>query len=199
MRNYFETRWAHLRDCAKHAQKHWVAVVVMGLFVLYNLLTTWGPIVVLPRWMQQEHWPKIPFSIFVILLLVGLSLTLLEGSYRLHHYRPDVSAPRIYPMELIDRRKSVNPHTAFLLKNQGGGVAHNVRIQPLKLSLGEISFGEKAFIGVGEQDEFITKVPVSGGGFVFARHSLFYALNKEWEHIQGAWGDEPMTINIAII
>jgi hypothetical protein len=84
--------------------------------------------------------------------------------------------PRVY-IEILDKRRTMNPATPFLLHNQSGSVAHGIQIQPIKLTTGTAEFKEVDFLGAGDRKEILPEISKTT---VMSRHNAYNLFLKEW-------------------
>jgi hypothetical protein len=83
--------------------------------------------------------------------------------------------------------------TRLILHNSGGGVAHNVRIQELKVGHELVKFGSLAILGVDEKQDVL---PVIEDG-PFSKHNLLAILNKDWSTNGGPFtGEYPFDLAV---
>jgi hypothetical protein len=159
--DFFRTRAEHLSKCWKHGRNHWIVVMIGAFATAYGWVTTFGPQITLPAWAKQESWPKLSLSWVLVIVLVTLFFTLLEGSYRLHQStaNDDVlpSDPRIY-FRLIDHRQELARRTPIELHNRGGSIAHKIVIHPVDMDRRRATFKEIDFLDVGAKIEVIPEI-----------------------------------------
>ncbi len=90
--------------------------------------------------------------------------------------------PRIY-FDVLDRRggfpsgESV-PATVFRLRNEGGGAAHRVQLQPIGSPSGEADFPAVDSLAVGQSQEVIPTIERHG---IFQKNDIAHLLMKQWD------------------
>jgi len=90
------------------------------------------------------------------------------------------SDPRIYP-EIEDKTTAAGGffflETPFMLRNDGGDVAHDVAIEPLHLYMGRVTFETVDTIHNGHSSQVFPNVENAG---IFRHRNIKTALIKEW-------------------
>jgi pyrimidine deaminase RibD-like protein len=92
------------------------------------------------------------------------------------------SDPRIY-VDVLDRRGGLTsgnafPATVFRFRNEGGGAAHKVQLQPIISSFGDAVFRCVDSIAVGTDHEVVPDIKQFG---TFQKHDVAYLLMKQWD------------------
>ena len=96
--------------------------------------------------------------------------------------RLKASDPRVY-VEIEDRRLDDGsagnfPETLFVLRNEGGDVAHKVQIEPLSVVSGTAQFNRVETLPSGERKTVQPKIERFS---IFERHDVARLLRKEWD------------------
>ena len=121
-------------------------------------------------------------SLSVLLVLIGL---IWATFYRLTFIRSEIwdSDPRIY-LTIKEPDGVTLKHTLVLLKNHGGGVAHNVHIEPVTICRKQVEFAYVPVIAAGESTESVPTVRDVDPGTP-GRNDIFYWMDKDWSTYAG--------------
>lgn len=85
------------------------------------------------------------------------------------------SDPLVY-VDISSRHVQGRRETPFLLHNRGKSVAHQIRINPIQLSVGKAVLKEVDFLGAGDKGEVLPVVESAGPIF---RHDMINFLHHE--------------------
>jgi hypothetical protein len=98
---------------------------------------------------------------------------------------PENTDPMVYLSVIND--DELFQQTRLILHNTGGGVAHKVRIQELKVGQDLVKFSSLAVLGTTEKQYLL---PVIEDGPFPNKHNLLAVLNKEWSTNGGDFTQE---------
>ncbi len=118
-------------------------------------------------------------------VLVGFIVLIWTTFYRLTFIQSEIrdSDPRVYLM--IKEPDGVTlKHTLVMLKNHGGGVAHNVYIEPVTICRKLVEFTHVPVIAAGESAEIVPTVRGVDPGAP-GRNDIFYWMEKDWSTYTG--------------
>lgn len=174
------TRLAHFKACWQSARSHWLFVLMAILLTAYAAWTTFEPAFAdVPDWARPEKWPKLQFHSVLVLVLLGLTWVLVEGSYRLNRGAKSLEIslddPKVY-FSFVDKRRDMHPRTPFSLRNRGGGIAHRIQIEPVKLGAGTATFKQLDFL---DSETPMEVIPVVENANFIVKHNLLNLLQHE--------------------
>ncbi|MGB9256673.1 MAG: hypothetical protein WCC25_17675 [Candidatus Korobacteraceae bacterium] len=118
-------------------------------------------------------------------VLLGFIVLIWTTFYRLTFIQSEIrdSDPRVYLM--IKEPDGVTlKHTLVILKNHGGGVAHNVYIEPVTICRKQVEFTHVPVIATGESIESVPTVRDIEPGTP-GRNDIFYWMEKDWSTYTG--------------
>ena len=176
MREWVATRWSFAKRCWEHAQHHVVTTVIGAVALVVGAYSEWGEVVSLP---PVKH--RLPLSWALVIALVCLSFILIEGGYRLLHTTGSgvlPTDPLVY-FDILDHRESLERSTPLLIVNRGGSIAHKIRITPITLSVGSVTFKEVDTLPSSGDASKVEVDPLVGFVSVWINHDLFNALQHE--------------------
>lgn len=121
-------------------------------------------------------------SVSVLIVLIGLIWTTF---YRLTLVPSEIrdSDPRVY-ITIKEPDGITLKHTLVILKNHGGGVAHNVHIEPVTICRKQVEFTHVPVIAAGESTESVPTVRGEDPGTP-GRNDIFYWMEKDWSTYDG--------------
>ncbi len=121
-------------------------------------------------------------SLTAVVILIGLIWTTF---YRLTFVQSDIreSDPRIY-VTIKEPDEAMLKYTPLILRNHGGGVAHNVQVEALTICRKPVEFPPVPVIPVGESRETVPKI---GGKDLelTARNDIFHWMEEDWDTSRG--------------
>jgi hypothetical protein len=146
------------------------------------LVTIWLVIVALTMYLsfRGPRW-ILALSLSIVVVLIGLTWT---KFYRLSFIKDDIrdSDPRIY-VTIRESDAATSP-CSFLLTNLGGGVAHNVQVEPLTICGRHVIFPQVPVIPVRESKDSFAKIGVQGSQ-PLRTNDLFQFMEEDWSTSQG--------------
>ena len=118
----------------------------------------------------------------VLVILIALIWTTF---YRLTFIRSEIrdSDPRVY-LTVKEPDGVALKHTLVILKNHGGGVAHNVHIDPVTICRRQVEFTHVPVIAAGESVESVPAVRDVDPGAP-GRNDIFHWMEKDWSTYAG--------------
>lgn len=121
-------------------------------------------------------------SLSILVVFIGLIWTTF---YRLTFIQSDIrdSDPRVY-LTIEEPDGITLKHSLVILKNRGGGVAHNVHIEPVTIYRKQVEFTHVPVIGAGESAQSIPTVRDVDPGTP-GRNDVFYWMEKDWDTYAG--------------
>ena len=121
-------------------------------------------------------------SLSVLLVLMGLIWTTF---YRLTFVQSEIrdSDPRVY-LTIQEPDVMALNHTVVILKNHGGGVAHNVHLEPVTICNKQVEFTHVPVIAASESTECIPTVRDVDPGAP-GRNNIFYWMEQDWNTYAG--------------
>ncbi|HLI64287.1 MAG TPA: hypothetical protein VKV05_12880 [Terriglobales bacterium] len=158
-------------------------LVVAGILTGCVVTTIWLVIFALTMYFsfRGPRWILV-LSISIVMVLIGL---IWSTFYRLTFIRSDVreSDPRIY-VTIREPDQATAGGTPFILRNHGGGVAHNVQVEPLTVCRKRVEFPQVSVIPVGESREAMPKIGDENSEPA-SRHNLFRWMDEDWNTSRG--------------
>lgn len=121
-------------------------------------------------------------SLSILVVFIALIWTTF---YRLTFIQSEIrdSDPRVY-LTVKEPDGVTLKHTLIILKNHGGGVAHNVHIEPVTLCRKQVEFPHVPVIAAGESMETVPAVRGVDPGMP-GRNDIFYWMEKDWSTYTG--------------
>ena len=170
-------------------------LVLTGILVGCVLATIWLVILGLTMYVSYRgpSW-VLALCLSLMTVLIGLIWT---AFYRRSFISADIrdSDPRIYVT--IKEHDPATVRRLFTLTNHGGGVAHNVQVEPLTVSGVRFEFPPIAAVPVRESRDVLPKV-VSKYPELTARNDLFYWLEKDWSTVRSnVMAEFPVSVTVA--
>lgn len=164
---------------AKAPNLVFVALVLLGCVLATILLVILGA--TLSRSYEGSR-SILALSLSVLAVLIGL---IWATFYRLTFIQSEIrdSDPRVY-LSIKEPDGITLKHTLMILKNHGGGVAHNVFIEPVTICRQQVEFTHVPVIAAGESIESVPTVRSVEPGNP-GRNDIFYWMEKDWSTYAG--------------